>query len=90
MKMVSSLAKIVAFDPSPRAVKPTPRDVEDLTPTEIANVISQGHPKSVPVKPIKGMEGPRTGLPHLTPHSLRYRNAHEKMGTKIPPTQVIS
>jgi hypothetical protein len=42
------------------------------------------NPKSAPVPTHKGMEGERTGLPHLTPHSLRYRQAHEKMGTAIP------
>ena len=81
---------IAAFDPSPRAVVPTRRDLNELTPDEVASALSQGHPKSVPVKVHKGMEGERTGLPHLTPHSLRYRQAHEKMGTKVASEQVMT
>lgn len=86
---VSSFSKITAFDPAPRAVKPTPRDLNELTATEVASALAQGHPKSVPVKVHKGMEGQRTGLPHLTPHSLRYRQAHEKVGTKLIPEKVM-
>jgi len=82
---VSPLEKIVAFNPAPHAVAPTPRDINELTPTEVASALAQGHPKSVPVKTHKGMEGGRTGYPHLTPHSLRFRNAHETVGTKIEP-----
>jgi hypothetical protein len=55
----------------------------------LASALSGGHPKSVPFKVHKGMEGQRTGHPHLTPHSLRYRQAHEKLGTKIVPEQVM-
>ena len=43
------------------------------------------HPKSAPVETHKGMEGQRTGLPHLTPKSLRYQEAHARVGTKIKP-----
>jgi hypothetical protein len=42
------------------------------------------NPKSAQVEAHKGMEGQRTGLPHLTPHSLRYRQAHERLGTAVP------
>jgi hypothetical protein len=87
---VAPLAMIAAFDPAPRAVVPTRRDLNELTPDEVVSALSQGHPKSAPVKIHKGMEGERTGLPHLTPHSLRYRQAHEKMGTKIAPEQVMT
>ena len=82
-------SKIAAFNPAPRAVTPTPRDLHELTPAEVASALSQNHPKSAPVKTHKGMEGQRTGLPHLTPHSTRYRQAHEKMGTSIVPEQVM-
>jgi hypothetical protein len=87
---IAPLEMIAAFDPAPRAVIPTRRDLNELTPDEVASALAQGHPKSVPVKVHKGMEGERTGLPHLTPHSLRYRQAHEKMGTKIEPEQAIT
>lgn len=86
---ISPPSKIAAFNPSPRAVAPTPRDLHELTPAEVATALSLGHPKSAPVKVHKGMEGQRTGHPHLTPHSSRYRRAHEKMGTKIVPEQVM-
>lgn len=39
--------------------------------------------KSKPAKIKKGMEGERTGLPHLSPVSLRFRNAHAAVGTKV-------
>jgi hypothetical protein len=87
---IAQPAKIVAFDPAPRAVVPTPRDLNELTPDELASALSGGHPKSVPFKVHKGMEGQRTGHPHLTPHSLRYRQAHEKMGTKVASEQVMT
>ena len=86
-KKISSPSKIVAFDPAPHAVKPTTRDLNELTPAEVASALAQGHPKSVPVKIHKGMEGGRTGLAHLTPHSLRFRTAHESVGTKIEPDE---
>ena len=86
-KVISPPSKIVAFDPAPRAVKPTARDLNALTPAEVASALAQGHPKSVQVKIHKGMEGERTGLHHLTPHSLRFRTAHESVGTKIEPDE---
>jgi hypothetical protein len=86
---ISPPSKIVAFNPAPCAVNPTPRDLKELTPAEVASALSQNHPKSAPVKTYRGMEGQRTGHPHLTPHSSRYRKAHEKMGTKIVPAQVM-
>ena len=87
---IAQPTKIMAFDPAPRAVAPIPRDLNGLTPDELASALSGGHPKSVPVEVHKGMEGERTGLPHLTPHSLRYRQAHGKMRTKIAPEQVMT
>jgi hypothetical protein len=58
------------------------------TNDDAAAVLAQ-HPKSAPVETHKGMEGQRTGLPHVTPHSLRYRQAHEKFGTAIPKDEAI-
>ena len=87
---VAPAAMISAFDPAPRAVIPTRRDLNELTPAEVASALAQGHPKSAPVKTHKGMEGERTGLPHLTPHSSRFRQAHEKVGTKVAPEQVMT
>jgi len=63
---------------------------QQISDENVAMMLGNGHPKSVPVKVHKGMEGERTGLPHLTPHSLRYRQAHEKMGTKIASKQVMT
>ena len=54
------------------------------TNDDAAATLARRHPKSAQVETHKGMEGQRTGLPHLTPHSLRYRQAHEKFGTTVP------
>ncbi len=86
---ISPPSKIVAFNPSPRVVAPTPRDLNELTTAEVASALTPSHPKSAPVRVHKGMEGQRTGHPHLTSHSSRYRQAHEKLGTKIVPEQVM-
>lgn len=87
---ISPPTKIAAFDPAPSAVRPTLRDLNELTPAEVANALSQGHPKSKPVKIHKGMEGQRTGFPHLMPHSARYQQAHEARGTKLDPEKVMT
>lgn len=88
--MVSSPAKIKAFNPSPNVVTPTIKDASELSPSELAGLISRGHPKSVPVKTHKGMEGQRTGRPHLTPHTMRYREAHARVGTKVEPEKMMT
>ena len=75
------------FGPRPSGKRRRPKTTygQQISDESVAMVLGSGHPKSVPVKVHKGMEGERTGLPHLTPHSLRFRQAHEKMGTKIAP-----
>lgn len=85
MTKVSSAKQIERFNPDPGAVRATTVDLADLTPEEAKNALAYHHRKSKPVKVHKGMEGPRTGLPHLTPHSLRYLGAHAARGTKIEP-----
>lgn len=81
---MTSSKQVEHFDPISGVAHPTPADLHGLTHEEIANVLSQGHPKSAPVKTHPAMEGPRTGLPHVTPHSLRYQNAHATVGTSVP------
>jgi len=91
---VSPPSKIVAFNPTPQSVAVTTRDLkeESNAPVEVQNseaalALAQSHPKSMPVSIHKAMEGPRTGMPHLTPHTLRYRAGHERVGTKIAPDE---
>lgn len=84
-----SISMIQAFNPDPGDVRPTPTNLQELSDSEVAAALANGHPKSVPVKIHKGMEGERTGLPHLTPHSTRFRQAHEKFGTKVTPPGIM-
>jgi hypothetical protein len=72
-----------------RLSKSALKDLHDVTTDTIAGALAQGHPKSAPVNVHRGMEGQRTGLPHLTPHSLRFREAHARMGTKLEPEKTM-
>jgi len=62
--------------------------MDKVSDEDAACTLAQGHPKSAPPDMKRHMEGERTGLPHLTPHSLRYRAAHAAVGTKLPPENV--
>lgn len=83
--MVSTKVQIQAFDPSPGAVRPTKADIRELSDSEAKAALKLHPTKSEKVKTHHAMEGERTGLPHLTPMSLRYQRAHAAMGTKVTP-----
>lgn len=53
------------------------------TNVDAACALAQAHPKSAPVPDHYSMEGERTGLPHVTPVSLRFQNSHARMGTSV-------
>lgn len=82
--MVSSAKQIESFNPDPRAVKrPTKADFHGLSDSEVAAALANGHPKSKPPMTHPRMEGPRTGLPHISPVSSRFIKAHGAVGTKV-------
>jgi hypothetical protein len=80
--MIASQQTIRAFDPGD--AKPARYAFQGLSNEEAARALAQGHPKSAAVELHKGTdEGPRTGLPHMTPVSTRYVTAHAAVGTKV-------
>jgi hypothetical protein len=81
---IAARSQIENFSPDPGAVKPTKCALRGLTHTEVAQALAQGHPKSAHVPLHKGTEeGPRTGVPHIQPHSTRFVESHESRGTHI-------
>lgn len=81
---VSSAKEVKAFNPMPvGAVHPTPDNLDGLTDSEVAATLALGHPKSQTPKVHKGMEGERTGLPHVVSHSSRFIKAHAARGTNV-------
>ena len=79
--MVSSETQIKDFNCND--AHPTGAALHGLNDEEVANALGRGHPKSGKVKVRKGMEGRRTGLMHLHPHSTRYVHEHTKRGTSV-------